>query len=127
MQRLYSMFPGQAPGAALVFLRISIGAGVLLNGALRFPSWLGNSDVPVRLALDLALLSGALTPWTAVIATVITIADVVTIGSPCAPVAFLTAINAAALALLGPGAYSLDARLFGRRVVEIPRRERDLP
>ena len=30
-----------------------------------------------------------------------------------------TVIDAAALALIGPGAYSLDARLFGRRVTVI--------
>ena len=29
-------------------------------------------------------------------------------------------LNASALALLGPGAYSIDARLFGRRVVVVP-------
>jgi hypothetical protein len=36
------------------------------------------------------------------------------------------AFNAAALALLGPGAYSVDARLFGRRVTVVhPRKDKD--
>jgi len=33
----------------------------------------------------------------------------------------------AVVALLGPGAYSIDARLFGRREVIIPRRANELP
>lgn len=112
---------------ALLLLRVSIGAGLVLNGALRFPSWLGDWDVPVRLVLDLMLLSGALTPWIAFVSAVLTIVDVIGIGAPCAPVAFLTVINAAALGLLGPGAFSVDAKLFGRRVVHLPIRERDRP
>jgi hypothetical protein len=35
--------------------------------------------------------------------------------------ALLVVIAAAAVALLGPGALSLDARLFGRREISIPR------
>jgi hypothetical protein len=35
-------------------------------------------------------------------------------------IVFLIAITAA-LALLGPGAFSVDARLFGRREIMIPR------
>ena len=33
----------------------------------------------------------------------------------------------AAIALLGPGAFSIDARLFGRREVFIPRRTTEAP
>lgn len=36
---------------------------------------------------------------------------------------FSSLLDAAAMGLLGPGAYSLDARLFGRRIVIIPSRE----
>ena len=126
VQRLYSMFPGHAPGIALLLLRVSIGAGVLLNGSLRFPSILGEWDIPVRLAIDLVLLAGIVTPWIAFVAGVLTIVDVATLGSPCAPVAFLTVVNALALGLLGPGAYSLDARIFGRRLLVLPGDDADL-
>jgi putative oxidoreductase len=36
----------------------------------------------------------------------------------------LLAAVAAGLALLGPGAWSVDARLFGRREIELPDRKR---
>ena len=36
-------------------------------------------------------------------------------------------VLAGAVALLGPGAFSIDARLFGRREVFIPRRANELP
>jgi len=32
----------------------------------------------------------------------------------------LSSLNAAAITFLGPGAYSLDARLFGRREIVLP-------
>ena len=35
-------------------------------------------------------------------------------------ISMIPRFNAAALALIGPGAYSVDARLFGRRVVHLP-------
>ncbi len=127
VQRLYSMFPGHAPGIALLLLRMSIGAGVLLNGSLRFPSILGQWDLPVRLAIDFALLGGIFTPWIALSTCIVIIVDVVNLGSPCAPVAFLTMVNAVALGLLGPGAYSLDARIFGRRLLVLPRDGSDVP
>ncbi len=110
----------------MLLLRVSIGAGVLLNGSLRFPSILGEWDIPVRLAIDFVLLAGIVTPWIAFVAGVLTIVDVATLGSPCAPVAFLTVVNALALGLLGPGAYSLDARIFGRRLLVLPGDDADL-
>ena len=39
----------------------------------------------------------------------------------------LTLSVAVALALLGPGAYSMDARIFGRRVIDLPPPRRRIP
>ncbi len=41
--------------------------------------------------------------------------------------ALLLAVFTAAVALLGPGAISLDARLFGRREINIPRARNGAP
>jgi hypothetical protein len=36
---------------------------------------------------------------------------------------FSSSLDAAAVAMLGTGAYSLDSRRFGRRVIRFPREE----
>jgi hypothetical protein len=41
-------------------------------------------------------------------------------GADALVVTLVPAIDALALALLGPGAYSLDSRRYGRRVVVLP-------
>jgi uncharacterized membrane protein YphA (DoxX/SURF4 family) len=37
-------------------------------------------------------------------------------------IAIIQAVLGAALAMLGPGAWSIDARLFGRKHIDIPKR-----
>ena len=59
MQRLYSMFPGQAPGVALLLLRVSVAVGLFVDGSLRFPLDPGRWDFPLRLAVGVFLLAGA--------------------------------------------------------------------
>lgn len=127
MQRLYSMFPGQAPGVALLLLRASIAVSVLLNGAVHAPTMLGTWDIPLRIAIDVLLVFGVFTPWVALSACIVTVLDVIVIGLSCAPLAFLTGVNAVALGLLGPGAYSFDARMFGRRRLVLPSNDTELP
>ena len=74
-----------------------------------------------------SLVVGFLTPGTAVLVGAATLL-LDTAGSPAANASFeinrvaalLIFVDATALALLGPGAHSLDARLFGRREIIIP-------
>ena len=120
------MFPDRAPGVALVLLRVSIGSGILFNSSLLYPSVLGHWDLPARSALDLLLLCGVFTPWVALLACTLSILDLVGASSPGGQVAFLTIVNALALGLLGPGAYSADARIFGRHLLVLPKDDSDL-
>jgi uncharacterized membrane protein YphA (DoxX/SURF4 family) len=74
----------------------------------------------------LALVSGSLTPAAAALgATVVgacLLAPVPPIdGFASAPGSALVIVMTLAIGLIGPGAYSVDARLFGRREIELPR------
>jgi uncharacterized membrane protein YphA (DoxX/SURF4 family) len=79
------------------------------------------------------LLIGFLTPIVSVLAGVACIASAISLlPAPAgnlfdgALVSLEMTVMAVAVALLGPGAFSLDARLFGRREIVIPPASHDL-
>ena len=119
MQKLFSVFPTGGPGIALLFLRISV-AAMLLIDASRNGAALAALLVLGLVALTGALCLGFLTPIAAALCCAVELISLFGIGGSDARVVTLSALNAAALALIGPGAYSVDARLFGRRVVHLP-------
>lgn len=69
--------------------------------------------------ISVSLSVGFLTPLLSVIAGVATVANLLIGFNSGNFICLFLIVNAAALALLGPGAYSLDARLFGRRVIVV--------
>jgi hypothetical protein len=123
MQRLFSMFPQGGPGIALLLLRVSV-AGITVfrlwthYGALG-PYWVLLGVV----VLALALCVGVLTPIVSVLICLVAVLSIVQ-GHSDVLVDVSTILNGLALALLGPGAYAVDAWLYGRRVVVVPARER---
>jgi hypothetical protein len=119
------MFPAGGPGIGLLLVRVSVAAGIFLGGPMQTAGSYARSDVVLCAVLDAALGFGLLTPLTALLGCVLAIVDATRLGAMQAPIALLTMVNAIALGLLGPGAYSLDARLFGRRVVVVPAKDRD--
>jgi len=122
------MFPQGGPGIALVLLRVSVAAIMLINAA-RHPLVSAHRLLLAFVVLiALSLIIGFLTPYLSVIACVAAIANLLIGPNSGYLICVVLLIDAAALALLGPGAYSLDARLFGRRVTVVtPRRDRDWP
>jgi uncharacterized membrane protein YphA (DoxX/SURF4 family) len=132
--RFYSGFPGGLPGAALAILRGVIGIAMLVQGGM----WLAQPEsapgawVSAVLAIcaGCLVLVGFLTP----IATAITLVYLAAIGASLLPApqpnlfdSKMSVIFGLTILLsvagLGPGAFSVDARAFGRREIVLPPEE----
>ncbi len=125
MQRLFSSFPAGLPGLGAFILRMLVALGP-------WPSVVpASNDLSTAICLALMgilsgmLLLGCFTP-VVVAAQIAVIGGAVLAGwaSIGGGVTVLHLMGAAALLLLGPGAYSVDARRYGRRVVHIQGRPR---
>src|SRR5580658_7058438 len=114
------MFPSGRPGIGLIVLRLCL-VGALLLHAFRFGPILSLSwTTPVLLLIAAAGCVGVATPQACVMSCAGEIRFALTATGFDATVLILTIPVATALILLGPGAYSLDAHLFGRRVIVLP-------
>jgi hypothetical protein len=114
------MFPARAPGVALLMLRFSLAVAIFDTGAGCLKSPLSLLFCVALAVLSLLLCIGVLTPIVSVLACLFELASFFLFAHTDGRYIVLTSVNAAAIALLGPGAYSLDARLFGRRVITFP-------
>ena len=129
MQRLFSAFPDGWPGFGLLLLRIVVGVTTAVQGDVHLVAvanlTLGTGVIAgLAIASGVAVLIGFLTPLTGVVLSLII--PLFWFPSPAAGLfldkiaALLIMSDAIAIALLGPGACSVDALLFGRREVLIP-------
>lgn len=133
LRRTFSRFPSGWIGGALLLLRVVLGIITIAEAA----AFLSGSYPPLILltaacaaAGGVALVFGFLTP---VVATLIAAECATLLLSFPAPglhlldsrmALFEFAVMAAVLAVLGPGATSVDARLFGLREVAISGKRR---
>jgi putative oxidoreductase len=122
VQRWFSTFPNNWPGAGLLLLRLTL-AGGLFTAAwteLQAATVLQNIAAVGELLLGLLLIMGLWTPIVGIVSCLLEITLVVMAGRAMESSLMQAAIGVC-LALLGPGAWSIDARLFGRKRVEITR------
>ena len=120
------MFPQGGPGIGLLLLRIAATGMFALNLTYRFNfastalHWLMISLIAL---ISLGLLLGWLTPILTITACVTAVANLLLTNQSIEVVYIPTILMPAALFFLGPGAYSVDARLFGLRVTVVPPRK----
>ena len=129
---MFSMFPEGWPGVGLLLLRASGGMFLIAQGIALFTDrhqlgFLALTVVFVLIAIGVVLLIGFLTRRAALLAAIIGIScalswSLVSSAGPLvtSTTAGLYIVISVAVICLGPGAFSLDARLFGRREIVIP-------
>lgn len=126
MQRLFSTFPNGWPGCGLLLLRLSCGAPPLLIDSTKL--WGAQIDAAFGIELlscatALSILVGLWTPVAASGQAVLQ--GVLALSGATFEWAHLAlAITNISLVMLGPGSLSLDARLYGRKRIEIGRAQR---
>jgi putative oxidoreductase len=125
LQRLFSTFPNNWPGAGLLLLRIAAGVPLILEGIseiLRAPRPVPFIVAGAATVTGAFLLVGLWTPLSGALAVFIQLWMVISHTGHRGVHALLVAL-AASLMMLGPGAWSIDARLFGRKRIELQGRQ----
>jgi putative oxidoreductase len=121
VRRLYSNFAQGAPGVGLLLIRFVAGIAAIVHGLglLRNGPELGLMLVAgVESGLGVLLLIGLWTPVAGTLLALITLPYACT-HSALRGYFIVVGTMGAALALIGPGMWSVDARLFGWRRLEI--------
>jgi putative oxidoreductase len=119
VQRLFSNFANGWPGRGLLFQRALI-AAVLTHcvvSRLADASWSAAFPELIAASMGIFILLGL---WTPVVGTLVGLTEVwIFFSRPTSPwIPLILGILGVTLAMIGPGALSVDARLFGRKHIK---------
>lgn len=130
MRRLYSTFAGGWPGTGLLLIRMVLGSALVVPASLTLlsdPPPL-NVTIPAILltAGGILLVLGLWTPIAGVAVALTETWNMLMVHGDKSGWLLLGTVGAA-LAMLGPGLWSVDARLYGwKRLEPTPRKKSDL-
>jgi putative oxidoreductase len=131
LQRLFSTFPNSWPGFGLLLLRLGVGIALVHLGASALFGTVGASITVARDFIEAAggifLLAGLWTPAMGALIAIdeLWIAFSLNSSQPDSRLIHIfLGVLTAGVAMLGPGAWSIDARLFGRKRFKMGDRNR---
>jgi putative oxidoreductase len=121
VRRLFSNFAHGAPGVGLLLLRLASGSTLIYQGVtalIRGTSFAPTAFHALLIPLGVLLLAGL---WTPIAGALVAAASLwAMVSHPASRSQFgAIAVMAAALALIGPGAWSIDAWLYGWRQIKV--------
>jgi putative oxidoreductase len=121
VQRLFSSFADGWPGAGLLLLRLLAGSGLLHDSFVSVRSAFDTAQIVppiIAAAFGAMLVVGLFTPLAGIIAAAIEVWIAISHPGYAWPQVGLAGLSLS-LAMIGPGAWSIDARLFGRKQIDL--------
>ena len=129
MQRLFSTFADGWPGRGLLIQRLLVGLTLVyidLTCLSTTPVCAGAAGKSIGAVAGLMLIAGL---WTPIAGCLIVAGEgwIALSGAGNAGFPVMLGVLGLTLAMIGPGAWSLDARLYGRKHIAFPERSPSVP
>ena len=115
------MFPNGWPGRGLLLLRLVVGSFLIRDGFVGLMGAPQRESVALQVIAAIAAILLLIGLWTPIAGTLVTLTElwIAFRGTEQLRSVILLATIAIAIAILGPGAQSIDAFLFGRKRLDV--------